>query len=1688
MPDVGVLNLTIKDNSEQAGQGLSELARALSAVKTAMADFTLSKVGQQVKNLATKIGETQGSNAVIKNLTGMFNALSNYSKIKNLTIDTEPIEKLKTALGTGINVGKVGTEINKLREAFTGDWGDESKVAFITGSMEGLAAGSERLASSNAAAVIRDVSKSIEKYASAIGQVSGGGAHDYLTQQIFNAVGTDTTSVGTNITSGISQGVEQGKEEAVSATIDVADAMIESAKGRFGIASPSKEFERIGEYCMEGLVQGLVKTRSEVQHSLVQVAEDAKESISTAMNPSSMGGGFRKYMDDVNAVVHVLREYRDLALSMESKKDIAGFNKKSGEELIASMQTAKENVAEVAGNISTVAEATEKAATAAEAVGTKIEQTTEKAKESAKEVKGYYASIEDAFNGIRNGKKVENDLMSSWLHGNGTKGEQDYGFRTLAKDLGMSIDEVRQKVNELLDAEKRLADQTANIGTSGTDAADKTKEQLTTTAQASQDTTDRFKQLTDAQEETTKSVFSLHDAYSSLKSGIKAMFPTITSLIKRFTSMAKMRMLRYVIREIAKGFKEGVQNVYEYSKAIGSGFAPSMDSAASALAQMKNSIGAAAAPLLQSLIPVLKQVVDWFINILNYANQFFALLNGQKTWTRALPQTTEAFGKQEKAAKKTGAAIKDLLADWDELNIIQSNTSGAGAGAGTSTAEDYLSMFEEVSKFDEKIEKIVDFIKDNIGDVLNIAKEIGLAILGWKFSNAFTGILGKLGSLLTVGLIVELSADVTSLIDQAYIENEVNGLLIGDLVLNGAMAAIAGKLASVALGKGPGEIAAGITLAVSAGATLEKAQEAKELGKDSAATMLGITAAIKGAIAGVLSAAGFLAWGASLPLSIVAGVATVGIAMTLSFAISYEAHSEEDAKTAAEEAFKAKGEGGIDPEAYHTALQTKLDELTAGSTLVINSHVDFPNLRKQLSTAAENINALTYYISGDGKLSAEDAEAFKKNWNTVFETLNKMSEASFNTILSGLNESLADAVGTAKEHIAELRLEFIELEQNVNKQTAEMYKEMEDIVDRLTQNKYGSDTERDADIERYAKLAEAIRISTDTTFDAIQKQIDSGKNLDFSKSGLEGVKEWINNVEQADKDAQEKLDEALRSYTESVNFERKRIESLVYLDEMTPEQAEAANAMLDRLIETYTDTIEKKKGEAKDKINEAYSEVMKTAFAGDISANDWYYVIVPMLEEIKKAGGEIPGWVTDKIKEGMRWSLTEGSEGLNDSFFAELFGNKGINAEGAVDSIYKQIDSLVKNNQGAEYLLNIMDMFNLSAKDILSDDFKQEIIRQAVKAGHDVDFINDLCKALGIDINLSDIVTINADAQNIKKPKQTSKNWLLNGLVSDVSNTYSYWGNFVKQQQDASNWTLPDEYNTAADAEAFVKNGGVMSVESKVSSIDESVGKVSDGVFNLLDPIKGVYNWLVQNGTNTILFWNEFLKQQQEAGEWTLPDEYNTVKDAEEFVKNGGIIPVVEEKKKYDYSGDWVQGDDFTISDAEEFIKGYNERDALKQLYNDLVGQLNSSDLGLSDKTDYLKYLMELYTNKDLERMKQELEILTENGWGSDNYRHGLGNGSIRNPNNYAAAVPTNQFVYPNRTGAEGDEDLSGDVEKGTRAANKTSEDLIRQGVNYLWQLLNKPTNFTVTPSAAWGQHNAKSNDKYTYITGVEMV
>lgn len=147
------------------------------------------------------------------------------------------------------------------------------------------------------------------------------------------------------------------------------------------------------------------------------------------------------------------------------------------------------------------------------------------------------------------------------------------------------------------------------------------------------------------------------------------------------------RVVRGAIKAVTDGFKTGIENLYQYSRLVGTEFAPAMNKLATSSLYLKNSLGAMAAPLIQALAPVVDMLIDKFVALLNIIGKVFATLTGKSVYTQAKKHAVE-YGE---AANKASKATKDFLLGIDELNVINDSAGGAG-----SALEDYGSMFEEV--------------------------------------------------------------------------------------------------------------------------------------------------------------------------------------------------------------------------------------------------------------------------------------------------------------------------------------------------------------------------------------------------------------------------------------------------------------------------------------------------------------------------------------------------------------------------------------------------------------------------------------------------------------------------------------------------------------------------------------------------------------------------------------------------------------------------------------------------------------------------------------------------------------------------------------------------------------------------------------------------------------------------------
>ena len=220
----------------------------------------------------------------------------------------------------------------------------------------------------------------------------------------------------------------------------------------------------------------------------------------------------------------------------------------------------------------------------------------------------------------------------------------------------------------------------------------------------------KLNSLVDSAAKATKSILNFGKALAQATLGVGKYQSGLSKVVDAFKRIVFYRAIRSAIREVTQGFKEGVENVYQYSLAIGridaSDAVGTMNQLATASLYIKNSLGAAVMPILQSLVPLVNAIADAFANAANAVNQFLQALKGNTMFTRAKRYAVD-YADGLKQASGAAKELKKQTFGFDELNIFNAPSTGGGGGG---NGLDYSQMFEEAD--------VSDFMK-NLKQMMN---------------------------------------------------------------------------------------------------------------------------------------------------------------------------------------------------------------------------------------------------------------------------------------------------------------------------------------------------------------------------------------------------------------------------------------------------------------------------------------------------------------------------------------------------------------------------------------------------------------------------------------------------------------------------------------------------------------------------------------------------------------------------------------------------------------------------------------------------------------------------------------------------------------------------------------------------------------------------------------------------------
>lgn len=1475
MAEVGVLELKIKDNSTAAGTGLSNLAKGLTAVKEAMTGFNLSPVGQEVQKLATIINGQKGASTAIKNLSGLFNAVAKFNQIKDFKIDVAPFEALRNAVKDGFKIGQAGTQLNQLRVAMTGDWGDGSGVQVLadlhtaaqnlSGDAEGIKATTDAI--KEAAASL----KSINSYSNAAA------GSDW--RMGMSGV-SEGKSAGSDVANGMAEGVEQNKSVAVAAAVALAQAIIEAAKSTLEIASPSKVMQQIGEYAGEGLTEGLLSKQPGVEQAATSISDTIANAVSKfktsefnrftapvenltntfislnkaqeayasgidavlpkiqAMSSEEMivAGNAKQAQDAIERIVERLNKpikYKNLADMINASqgigkqpldaeysaqvfaqmqdltqaqdaynKSLEGMDKQPFSGVVKVFDQAVGAYREIEGATNTVGEKFDQLSNKAQEVSSSIEQARQSAinladipatgmngtfNNAAEELTYLTEKIEEAKNSMQFWADTYEKTQKQ-IKFNGPSEERTNMLQHSEEGFYAAAQSMETYQAAMNDTQAALANYIANMQTAtqtvteqvaATQAAASAVQQVNSsmdsyalTAQANANRTaiemlfnalenppvfrtdeyinqlygfnsgcksaeDSMRAFMEAMEGTSAIserlridnpelsglVNEMNNAgvsareftdklvdvdgelkqkkpdaeqaasgFKKFKDGIKSVIKPLTNLLKRLKNLIIMRSLRYLIREVAKGFSEGVNNVYEYSKAVGNSFGPAMDSIKSTLETMKNSVGAAVAPVLNALIPILNNLASAAITCFNYVNQLFSLLTGQSYWVKA----TEGAADYTKEAKKAGGATKEWLASFDELNVM---SSGGGGGGGGKAAADYASMFENVTAFDEKIRKIAEFIKDNMESIKDLAIAAGAAILAWKLGNAFASTLPTLSTILgyvATGAAIAITLQLNWMFMDEYLDTKDEGWLWTSVLTTAVGSTAAAAIASKLIGGAAGSYAAAITLLLSAATDIVvdlQHTNVDALSKESLFTSakaaleggagIGILAHASGAgLAGTLMSAGGAAF------------ITFGVAMGLK-AISDAKYTEFEPKSAILKSLLSAAPIGIGLGLFGTPIGLALLGTFATFVAVLAIQAAIPKQKITWGTVALTEKEVQAFV--DQKMFNVDVKATVNMIAEKLEVTGTAREQVQEKLITALKTFKVIQLGLAEsQDYAQMREDVGALIEKINGFIKEA-KDANKLVLQYTPTLVG-----DNDVETGAWYT-----NSNQGWDTIQKFVEEKGKL---------IGDWLTSQEK------KKIKDETPALIKEAMEQLTAVSEAISKAKVNAQAFAGLNITLGDLDEqSFTDVIAKF-NQYKDELTKAYTDMANEAYQnqaamvealkislGDDFENDAEYQAA--LAKLKYMGENL----AKSIEDGVNSATVDGQELIRDwmkkqfqgsiksTDWEDLFVRQGvINGE----DISTALRNILENNLEEEQI-QLADLVGFTGWDMLSDELKK---------------------------------------------------------------------------------------------------------------------------------------------------------------------------------------------------------------------------------------------------------------------------------------------------------------------------------------------------------------------------------------------
>ena len=200
------------------------------------------------------------------------------------------------------------------------------------------------------------------------------------------------------------------------------------------------------------------------------------------------------------------------------------------------------------------------------------------------------------------------------------------------------------------------------------------------------------------------------DGLSSMKASIEGATMAAKKgariLLKYGLSIRSMFAL---IRRLRSAVVEGVQEFAQQDRET----RDSINGLKASLATLKAGWGAAFAPILNAVAPLLNKLIGWLTSAANAITRFFNLLGGRSTYKKAV-SNQESLAKSISGTGGAAEKAQKQLAGFDEITQLTAQDSGGGGGSGGhGSGYDYIDEDIDTTTFGARLTtKIKDVLFD----------------------------------------------------------------------------------------------------------------------------------------------------------------------------------------------------------------------------------------------------------------------------------------------------------------------------------------------------------------------------------------------------------------------------------------------------------------------------------------------------------------------------------------------------------------------------------------------------------------------------------------------------------------------------------------------------------------------------------------------------------------------------------------------------------------------------------------------------------------------------------------------------------------------------------------------------------------------------------------------------------------